>query len=606
MKRLGHVLAGTLLFLGTWGCDEVPVPETQPDIVAEDLIQHIAFLASDELGGRPAGTEYEMKAARYIAKIFKKHRLKPAGENGNYLHTFEFISDIQAGDKNWLELTLGDETVNLEMDHDFRPLSFSENGEFVGELVFAGYGIETNNGAYNDYEGLQATDKIVMVLRYTPEGNNPHSSFYSYAALRRKAMVAREKGARAILFVTGPEDGEDELIRLRYDGTASRSGIAAVSISRATAERILAFAGKDLQTVQKQINEHKKPVSFPIPGVQARIRVDLQEVRRQGHNVAGLLEGSDPAVRHELIILGAHFDHLGLGGRTSLAPDAYGQVHNGADDNASGTAGLLELVEAFATSATKPRRSLLFLAFSAEEYGLLGSRAYVERPGVPLDHAITMINMDMIGRMRNNRLIVHGIGTSPIWKSVLDSLNQDPAFGFELKLNKEGVGPSDHSTFYQKGMPVLFFFTGLHDDYHRPTDDFDKIAKDDEARIVNYIAAVVRYLDRLPAKPRFTKVETPQRRRTGRGFRVYLGTIPDYAETDVEGMKLSGVRKGGPAERAGLQAGDIIIKFGKHEIKNVYDYTYALQDARPGEEVDIVVLRNGQKLTFHLKLEGKR
>lgn len=263
-------------------------------------------------------------------------------------------------------------------------------------------------------------------------------------------------------------------------------------------------------------------------------------------------------------------------------------------------------MERLAAERDSLRRSVLFVAFSAEELGLLGSRAYVENPGVPLDNAVAMINLDMIGRMQNNRLIVHGVGTSPIWNAMLDSLNRLEGFGFDLKRNREGVGPSDHASFYQKGMPVLFFFTGLHDDYHRPSDDFDKINKEDEARVVRFVHQVIRYLDRLPARPQFTHVSEPEQQQTRRGFRVYLGTIPDYADTDVEGMKLSGVREGGPAARAGLQAGDIIVRFGDRQIKNVYDYTYALQDARPGEEVEIEVVRNGERKIFRLRLEGRK
>lgn len=588
-------------------CDRVPLPDTSPDITAEDIYAHVAYLASDELGGRPAASEFEIKAAHYIEAIFKKNGLKPAGKDGDFLFPFEIVAGVKAGPENGLSVTIEKSEKEYFLNKDFIPLSFTDNGTFEGELVFVGYGIESEDLNYNDYENVDVKDKIVLALRFSPDGNNPHGAFYSYASLRRKATAARENGARGIIFVTGPrQSDEDDLVPLRYDRTPLRSGIGAISLRREIAEAIFAAEGKSLADIQQQIDEEKAPQSFALRKAYVRFTTDVQEVRRAAHNVAGLLEGSDPNLRNEIIVVGAHFDHLGLGENNSLAPEAKGQIHNGADDNASGTAGMLELVEALSRADEKPRRSLLFIAFSAEERGLLGSRAYVDDPNFPADRVVAMINMDMIGRMKDNKLIVHGLGTSPVWQAMLDSLNRDEPFRFQLKLNQEGVGPSDHSSFYQKNIPVLFFFTGLHEDYHKPSDDYDKINTTDEARIVQFVQRVIRSIDALPARPQFTKVEEPERRQMRGGFRVYLGTIPDYAETDIEGMKLSGVRKGGPAEKAGLKAGDIIIKFGDREIKNVYDYTYALQDARPGQEVDIVVLRNGQKVTIRMTLEGRK
>ncbi len=600
-------MAMPAVLAGLISCERVPLPDTSGDIAAEDIYAHVSYLASDELGGRPAGSKFEKKAARYIEAFFKRNGLKPAGKDGRYLFPFEIVTGMKAGPENGLSIKIGDDEKEYFLNSDFIPLSFSDNGSFEGELVFVGYGIEAPDLKYNDYDNIDVRDKIVLALRFSPEGNNPHGDFYSFASLRRKATMAREKGARGIIFVTGPlQSDEDDLVPLRYDNSPSRSGIGAISLKREIAEAIFAAEGKSLEDIQKQIDEQKSPHSFALKQTYVRFKTDVQEVRRTAHNVAGLLEGSDPNLSEEIIVVGAHFDHLGLGGSNSLAPEARGQIHNGADDNASGTAGLMELVEALTRSSEKPRRSVLFIAFSAEEHGLLGSRAYVDDPDFPADRVVAMINMDMIGRMKDNKLIVHGLGTSPAWQAIVDSLNREETFNFDLKLNKEGVGPSDHSSFYQKNIPVLFFFTGLHEDYHKPSDDYDKINTKDEARVVQFVAQVIRSIDALPARPKFTKVDVPERRQTRGGFRVYLGTIPDYANTDVEGMKLSGVRKGGPAEKAGLRAGDVIIKFGDRDIKNVYDYTYALQDARPGQEVDIVVLRDGKKVTIHMTLQGRK
>lgn len=610
MSQWRYILTiGALCFLAAEGCDRsIPINQnSHSDVTISDLKYHITYLASDDLQGREAGSEGEKKAGAYIAGLFERFGLEPAGKNGSYFHTFEVVAGVEAGKNNRLHLTIGGEEIIAKSGTDFLPLAFTENGQVEGPLVFAGYGIQAPNLHYDDFTGIDVRDKIVLVLRYAPDGDNPHGEFYSHAALRHKAAVARDKGAKAVLFVTGEKnDPEDQLVPLKLDGSAARSGIVAASLSRKLAGKLFASAGTSLDAIQSQIDSLKQPVSFAFTDVQVQIETDVRDDRRAARNVAGLLRGSDPERNRELIIVGAHYDHLGLGGSSSLDRSGTPQIHNGADDNASGTAALLELAEKLASEKQQWRRSVLFIAFSAEEMGLLGSTAYVKEHVVPLDHAVAMLNMDMIGRLRDDKLIVYGASTAPTWDSLLDSLNALAGFGFALKKSRDGTGPSDHSTFYQANIPVLALFTDVHSDYHTPGDDAEKINYEGEVRIVRFAYALLKAIDALDARPRFTKVESTERRSMRRGFRVYVGTIPDYSETDVDGLKISGVSAGSPAERVGLQAGDIIVRFGGREIKNIYDYTYALQDLQPGQEVDIVVRRHHQLRSFHMRLERRR
>jgi hypothetical protein len=320
--------------------------------------------------------------------------------------------------------------------------------------------------------------------------------------------------------------------------------------------------------------------------------------------VAGILEGSDPALRDECVVVGAHLDHLGMGGPGSLARSSAPAIHHGADDNASGGAGVMQLAAWFGRlpEAQRPKRSILFICFSGEELGLLGSSFYVAHPLAPLDKTVAMINMDMVGRLRDEKLIVIGSGTAKEWNALLTETNRGA--GLRLARSESGFGASDQQSFYARGVPVLFFFTGTHPDYHTPTDTVDKINSAGEAHVLQLVAACAVEIADSPTRPTFQRINVRQEAGTSRGFRVYFGSVPDYAAT-AEGVTLTGVREGSPAERAGLKAGDVIVKFGDRTIKNVYDYTYALQDHRPGDVVKIVVKRAGQPVTLTATLKAR-
>lgn len=572
-----------------------------PDITADELRAHVQFLASDKLEGRGTGTEGERLASEYLVRHFKRIGLKEVGNSG-YLQQFDYISGVKLGDDNSATIVTGGSKKSLVLNTDFRPMGFSLSGVFDGEVVFAGYGISLPDKQYDDYAGIDVTGKAVIILRNHPDGDNPHSEFGMGAALRYKTAKAKEKGAKAVIFVTGPADDEkDNLFPLAYDQSMGDAGILAVTMTRNAAAEL--FGPNSIASLQQSINEKKKPSSFALTGKRFSLSTEVTKVQTVGTNVLGYLEGADELLRKEVVIIGAHYDHLGMGGAGSLTPDTLA-VHNGADDNASGTAGLLELAEFLAGRKSELRRSVLFIAFSGEERGLLGSAFYVKNPLLPLDQSVVMINMDMIGRMNKGKLIVYGIGTSPGFEQLVASHNADSTF--DLRLVKDGFGPSDHSSFYGGGIPVFHFFTDLHSDYHKPSDDWDKLNYEGMTSILNLVASVALDVNRASERPAYVRVEAPrQPAASGQGrARSYTGTIPDFGE-QVEGMKISGVTEGSPAATAGLQGGDIIVKFGKIEIKNLYDYTFALGEYKPGDEVDVIIKRGTETKSFRLTI-GKR
>ena len=583
------------------GREQAPLNrQSQSEISAADVKYHVNYLASDSLEGRLSGTVGGEAAAKYIAAEFKRFDLKPIAEGGSYFQNFDFIGGVKLGANN--RMAIEGRTDTLIVGKDFIPAGFSDSGEVSGALAFVGYGISAPQQNYDDYAGIEVKDRIVIALRYSPDAKNPHGALKPMEALRYKTLQAREHGAKVLLIVTGPEDDpEDALPQLRYDRSSGDAGLMVAHVTRTVADVLLASSGQRIAALQQAINTSRSPKSMLIDG-KAMLAIDVVKEQRWAANLVGLLEGSDATLKNEYVVIGAHYDHLGRSSEGAMDPEKVNEIHNGADDNASGTASVLELAQYFSAQAEKPKRSLLFITFSGEELGLLGSAHYVASPLKPLSSTVAMINMDMIGRLKDSTLVVEGIGTSPSWAEMIERLNRN--YGFQVRLKKDGYGPSDHASFYNKNIPVLFFFTNLHEDYHRISDDAEKINATGEATIVRMVADVVTEVANASSTPQFTKA-SPDSQPQGRSFRVSVGTIPDYA-AEADGMQISGVRPSSPAEKAGLQGGDIIIKFGEYDIKNVYDYTYALDSFNPGDEVEIVALRAGQKMTVKAKLEGRR
>ena len=407
-----------------------------------------------------------------------------------------------------------------------------------------------------------------------------------------------------MIVMTGLADDPDaKVIKMTFDRGFGTSGIAAVSISAKLFDNILRTMGKDLKKIQDGINASKKPNSFELPNVTITMKTELQRVHAETRNIVAYLPGNDPALKDQIVILGAHMDHLGYGGEGSgsLKPDT-NAIHPGADDNASGTAGLMEAAQYFASRKSDLKRTMLFLSFSGEELGLLGSDYYVKNPLRPLANSVAMLNMDMIGRLKDSVLVVEGMGTSPQWEAIAKKENADSTF--KLKLKPDGFGPSDHASFYGKDIPVIFFFTNLHDDYHRPSDTWDKINYPGEEKVIEYVTRIAMNIDTMSAKPAFTKMAMPTGSNERGEVHVSLGVIPDFAE-DVVGLKITGARAGSAAEAAGLKANDIIIKFGGSDVKNIYYFTYLLGKYKPGDVVEIVVKRGTDEVKLTAKLKGR-
>ena len=571
-------------------------------ISAERIMRHVRYLSSDELQGRRAGTRYADKAADYIAEQFKSYGLKP-GARETFLKPFAFVAGVKTGDSNRFEVNTGSDSRTLKLGEEFMPLAFSSPGVARGGVVFAGFGISAPELQYDSYAGADVKGKIVLVLKGSPDGDNPHGRFAEFTRpgleIQNKTLKAREKGAAGVVFLsTEPSFKGDRLSRLQHDLNFLDAGIPAAVISKDAGDRIFAANDSSLAAMLDGAKAAGRAVALKTT---ALFKSDVIKIEGRSSNVVGVIEGSDPQLSSQAIVIGAHYDHLGLGGPESLAANPEGQIHHGADDNASGTAGLLELARTLTLERKNLKRSVVLVAFCGEELGLLGSAAYTKDPTAPLDSTIAMLNMDMIGRLRNNSLFVGGVGTSPAWKPMLESINSQSGGGaqqFQLSFGQDGFGPSDHQSFYVRDIPVLFFFTGSHDDYHKPTDTAEKINAEGAARVATLVGRIAESIAAAPERIAFTKVKV-ESRPTGRGFRVYLGTVPNYSDQS-DGMKLDGVRPSSPAERAGLRAGDIITRIGKTPVKNVYDYTYALGEMTAGEEVEVAIRRDGRELTLKI------
>ena len=602
MKTIIFLFLLGVLFVGF---ASQPEHVTSPDITTAELLQHIKYLTSDELGGRLTGTPGNQLAAKYIADEFASYGLTPAGDNGTYFQSFDFISAIKEGKNNELTVSVKGTKIPFEYGKDFRTISFSSDTSVSGKLIFAGYGISADS-VYDDYKGIDITGKIAVILRYSPYGSDNDTVFTKQTSLMVKAFNARTKGAIGIILVTGPADDSSASLIPFKSPSLSSSGIPVVSMTWKSFNKILKPLGKNVTDIQKNINSSIKPNSFELSNISATLQTEVMKVYSKSANILGYLEGNDPSVNKEVLVIGAHMDHLGMGGEGSgsLKPDTIA-IHHGADDNASGTAGLLEAAQYFAAHKQSLRRTILFTSFTGEELGLFGSDYYVKHPFFPLDKTVAMLNMDMIGRMKDSVLVVEGMGTSPGWEALAKKENADSSL--HLKLKPEGFGPSDHASFYTKELPVMFFFTNLHEDYHRPSDTWEKINYPGEQMVVSYVARIAAAIANGMERPVFTKVQTTTMTMGGdrAGVKVSLGIMPDYSE-DAPGLKISGTRQGSAADKAGLKSGDIITKFGGKEIKNIYDYMYLLGSYKAGDVVEIVVKRGTENVTLSATLEARK
>jgi hypothetical protein len=573
---------------------------------------HVEFLASDKLEGREAGSPGERLAAEYLTAQLARIGARPLPGRSDMCMPFEFTAGSRDGGSR-VTVTAGTAPARtFSAPRDIQALSFSDDANVSGPVVFAGYGLvvpESQNLGYDSYAALDVKDKIVVVLRYFPEDTDQKTRaiLARYSDLRYKAMAARQRGAKALLVVTGPRSpNAGELAPMSFDTALAGSGIPAASITRSVADTL--FTSKPLRDIQQELDTGNPHVAgFDFAGVTLTLTTSIVRERHTGRNVIAYLPATGPVTAQKpWVIIGAHYDHLGRGGRgNSLASkEEASAIHHGADDNASGTAAVLAIAEALARSPQPRRRHVVVGLWSAEEIGLVGSNAFVTSPPMPIDQIAAYLNFDMVGRMQDNRLIVQAAGTSPSWGRLLERANV--AAGFDLAVQPDPYQPSDVASFNLAGVPSLFFFTGSHVDYHKPSDTAEKINYEDLDRIVTMAASLVRTVADTDEAPQFTKVDQPVSRGASlAGVRVTTGTIPDYA-TEVKGLLLSGVVGGGPAEAAGLMKGDIIIEIAGQTIANIYDYTYALELLRINQPVKVVYTRNGEKRETQLTPAGRR
>jgi len=566
----------------------------------------VTYLASDALQGRGDGSPELDQAADYIAGKFREAGLQPAGDNGTYFQTFEITTGAQLGTKNELRIAGSAPKIN----QDFIPILFSNTAAFDGPLVFAGYGITAPEYKYDDYSGIDAKDKIVVVFEHEPQEENEKSiflgkDFTAHASFTNKAINARLHGAKGIVFITEPSHPMDELGPTERQVDEADMGIPAVHVKRDFVLKPFAAKGKDLAALQQAIDKDLQPQSFELPGITAHIATEVTRSRRTVKNVIAALPGSDQTLKDQWVVIGAHYDHLGLGNRNSLAPSLIGQVHHGADDNASGTAGVMELARYAMAAKPAWKRSVLFMAFAGEEIGLLGSSNFVNHPTVPLTNIDAMINMDMIGRLKDERLFVGGVGTSPELKPALEQLDKDGPL--KLEFSESGYGASDHTSFNAKKIPVLFFFSGLHTDYHKPSDTADKINAEGAVQVLSLVYRLTGQIASEPAKLAYNEVAQPipASRGGGRGYGPYFGSVPDFRD-DIKGVLFSDVQNNSPAAKAGLKTGDIMTEFDGKQIQNLNDYAYTLRAKKPGDVVSVVVKRNGQDVKTSVTLEARR
>ena len=588
-----------------------PVPDTDPAITADDLRRHVSVLASPEMEGRLTATPGGRRAGAYVASMFRALGLAPAGDDGGYFQSFEFTAGVALGPRNGLDLRFdqGGAAPPAEPDRDWRPLAFSRTGAVpAGGVVFVGYGIVAPAGdgaaAYDSYGGLDVRGKWALMLRYLPEDVDPavRRRLYHYAELQYKAAAARDRGARGIIVASGPNSRvKDELVPLAFDAGMAADGIAAISVTDRLAAALLTPAGRGLAEVQTALDAGDPLPGFALPGVTLGATIDIVRERRTGRNVLGRLAAGAEAAAGTVVI-GAHFDHLGRGipGKSLSGRDETGRVHPGADDNASGVAGLLEIAELLAdrkaSGRFRPVRDILFAAWSGEELGALGSSHFVRafgaggeslRPGIA-----AYLNMDMIGRL-GDRLTLHGVGSSRLWPREIERRNAP--VGLAIAVSDDNYPATDALPFYLGGVPILSAFSGVHGDYHSPRDTPDKLNYEGTKRIARFMALVARSLALAETAPDYVRTEGAGKRRR-RTSRVFLGTIPDYAASGAGGVRISGLAKDGPAEKAGLEPGDVVVGLAGKAIATMYDYSYALDALKIGEPAEIVVERGGRRV----------
>lgn len=558
--------------------------------------KHVKYLASDKLEGRFPGTEGGKEAAIYIKNNFRENGLTLMENDG--FQSFQVVTDVTLGSENKLEIN----DNNFTAGESFTPLSFTENANFNGSVCVTGYGFNIQNDSliWNDYENINVENKWVMILRGGPDGNNPHGPYSEYSSLRTKVLNAKDNSAAGVIFVSGSEfDSEDQLIELKYEQNQVEIGIPVIHISRKVADLILKESQLSMLELEQELIQKKETFNPFFIDITISAETEIKYEYATTQNVVATIPGNDENFKNEFIVIGAHYDHLGYGGyhSGSRRPDSH-EIHNGADDNASGVSVMLELSRKFAKDKDN-KRSILFVAFGAEEMGLLGSKYFVNNPLIPIENIHLMLNLDMVGRLDKdeNKISIGGSHTAIDLEKNVESIIQEYS-SLNYSFSPEGYGPSDHSSFYVKDIPVLFFFTGAHSDYHTPNDDFQKLNYHGMRKIANIMYYITNFFDSensLVFQEAGPKSE-PKRKR----FKVTLGVMPDYTYTETPGLRIDAVLHNKPAKNAGLEDGDIIISIADKPVGDIYEYMHRLSEISSGETAKVVVLRNKTEISFQV------
>lgn len=582
-----------ILTLAAFSCNSAKNPE----VTVEELQSQIKYLSSDSLKGRMTGSDGDSLAAEFIRSELASYGFTPLAGDG--LQRFKVTKRVVAGKEN--AVSTGDRDFLAE--EDFTPMAFSSNGTLDAEVVFAGYGFNINGDSlkWNDYRNVDVKSKWVLILRADPETDDNGSPFIPFSADRDKALLAKDMGAAGVLMVSGKVyDAEDKFDALNTEGFSV--DIPVLRIKRQVADYIISKSGNSIESLEKKLNTSRKPASF-ITGISVKGKAEIIKETSVTRNVIMVLQGEDEQLKDEYIVIGAHYDHLGMGGpgSSSRAVDTVG-VHHGADDNASGVAMMLELAEKFALTKGSHKRSIICVAFSGEELGLLGSKYFVENPGADLSRVNAMLNLDMLGRLNEtNSLQVAGTGTANGLKDLIYSKSDTSEI--KLILSPEGYGPSDHSSFYGKNIPVLFYSTGAHLDYHTPADTWDKIDYEAMVKISSLIFSMAEELASSESRLQFMESgPRPEVTRTARRKGVTLGIMPDFAGAVKNGLRADFITPGKPAALGGMKKGDIITAIGSKPVNNIQDYMFRMGQLKHGQTISVEVLRNGKKEVLLIQL----
>ena len=565
----------------------------QPKITAGEISATIKALASDEFQGRKPGLPGDSLAANFVADKFKKSGIKMLYSRG--FQPVTLITGFQFGSDN--HLSSGNHTFALSTDYE--PLFFSANKSFSGKLAIAGYGmtISTDSLKWDDYQNLQANNHWVLIFEGVPGHLQQNKVVKKYSDLRSKVLNAIDHHASGILIVSTDFNTKGVTKTAMFDKNSTPYSVPVLKIAQKTADIILGNK-QPFSEIENKIKTDQKPF-FNLTEIDVIGEASVLPKITIAHNIVGMLPGRDPKLAGEFVVVGAHYDHLGYGGQGSGSrmPDSIA-VHHGADDNASGVAAVIELAQRFSHEKNN-RRSIVFIAFTAEESGLIGSRAFVSDPPFNLKKVSAMFNFDMVGRLDSAKdLSIGGVGTSLEAKALIDSL----VHGFNLRISKEGYGPSDHASFYGENIPVLYFNTGVHDQYHTPKDTWDRINFKGEQMIAENAYSLIREVanrdQRLTYQESGPKVGISNRT----DLKVTLGIIPDFVGMEKAGLRIDGVTPGKAASRSGLLKGDIIIAIDGKNVGSIYDYMARMKIYSPGDIITVDVMRGAEKKVFLVTL----